>query len=173
MRIHMVARKMKLTKPIKDFIGGKIEKMREYADNIVWTQAIVSVEKKTHNAEVIMHVGHQTIKASAASDDLYSAIDKVMDKIEIQLKKYKGKTKNHRAYRPHDFSDFSAIVGPKIKISVVKDVSSKPMNIEEAVFEMEKTGYNFWFFMDKPSKQMQVVFKRLDDSYGILQPLKK
>ncbi|MCK5107039.1 MAG: sigma 54 modulation/S30EA ribosomal C-terminal domain-containing protein, partial [Elusimicrobiales bacterium] len=50
---------------------------------------------------------------------------------------------------------------------------SKPMNIEEAVFEMEKAGYNFWFFMDKPSKQMQVVFKRLDNSYGILQSLKK
>ena len=169
----MVARKMKLTGPIKDFIGVKIEKMREYADNIVWTQAIVSVEKKIHNAEVVMHVGHQTIKASAASNDLYSSIDKVMDKIEIQLKKYKGKTKNHRVNKTHDFSDFSAVVGPKIKISVIKDVSSKPMNIEEAVFEMEKAGYNFWFFMDKPSKQMQVVFKRLDNSYGILQSLKK
>ena len=173
MRIHMVARKMKLTKPIKDFIGTKIEKMQEYADNIVWTQAIVAVEKKIHNAEVIMHVGHQTIKASASSSDLYSSIDKVMSKIEIQLKKYKGKTKSHRTHKSNNFSDFSAVVGPQIKVSVIKDVSSKPMHIEEAVFEMEKTGYNFFFFMDKASSQMQVVFKRLDDSYGLLQPLKK
>ena len=173
MRIHMVARKMKLTMPIKDFIGSKIEKIKEYADNIVWTQVILAVEKKIHNAEVIMHVGHQTIKASASSSDLYSAIDKVMDKIEVQVKKYKGKTKSHRVSKTHDFSDFSAVVGPQIKISVIKDVSSKPIHIEEAVFEMEKTGYNFFFFMDKSSSQMQVVFKRLDDSYGLLQPLKK
>lgn len=173
MRIHMVARKMKLTKPIKDFIGAKLEKMQEYADNIVWTQAIVAVEKNRNLAEIVMHVGHQTIKASASSTDLYSSIDKVMNKIEIQLKKYKGKTKKHRIQKNHDFSDFSAVIGPKIKVSVIKDVSSKPMHVEEAVFEMEKTGYNFFFFMDKDSSQMQVVFKRLDDSYGLLQPLKK
>ena len=173
MRIHMVARKMKLTKAIKDFIETKVEKMNEYAENIVWTQVVVSVEKKIHNAEIIMHAGHQTMKASAASGDLYSAIDKVMDKIAIQLKKYKEKTKKHRVHQSHDFSDFSAVMGPEVKISVVKDVSSKPIGIEEAVFEMEKTGYNFWFFMDKSSKQMQVVFKRLDASYGVLQPLKK
>ena len=64
-------------------------------------------------------------------------------------------------------------MGPEIRFSVVKDVPLKPMNKEEAVMEMEKLGYNFWVFQVRDSKQLQVVFKRLDSTYGLLQPVKK
>lgn len=173
MRIHIVARKIKLTRAIKDFVEAKIRKLTGYSDNIVWAQAIMTVEKKSHIAEVVVHVGRQTMKASAVSEDLYSAIDKVMDKIEVQVKKYKEKRKNHKvAVNNYELPEFSAYFTPKIRFSVVKDVSVKPMNKEDAVLEMEKVGYNFWLFMDKSTKQIQVVFKRLDSTYGLLQPVK-
>jgi putative sigma-54 modulation protein len=170
MRIHIVARKIRLTKAIKEFIEAKIRKLTEYSDNIIWAQTVVAVEKKTHIAEVIVHAGHQTMKASAVSEDLYSAIDMVMNKMEAQIKKYKDKTKDHRP--ASDIPEYSTYVAPGIRFSVVKDISIKPMNKEDAVVEMEKLGYNFWLFMEKSSKQMQVVFKRLDNTYGLLQPVK-
>ncbi|HAH32094.1 MAG TPA: ribosome-associated translation inhibitor RaiA [Elusimicrobia bacterium] len=172
MRVHIVARKLRLTDTIKDFIEAKLLKLGEYLDNIVWAQAIVSVEKKIHTAEVILHAGHQTMKASAQSDDLYSAIDKVMSKMEIQVKKYKERHARHRGPEM-DLSGFTTLVGPEIRFSVVKDVPIKPQGREDAVVEMEKLGYNFWLFLDKESKQMRVVFKRLDSTYGLLQPVKK
>ena len=172
MRVHIVARKLKITDAIKDFIEARFSKLGEYLDNIVWAQAMVGVEKKIYTAEVIVHAGHQTMKASAQSDDLYCAIDKVMAKMEIQVKKYKERHAEHRG-RETDYSGFAAPAGPEIRFSVVKDVPVKAQGREDAVAEMEKLGYNFWLFMDKQSKQMRVVFKRLDGTYGLLQPVKK
>lgn len=173
MRIHIVARKIKMTKPVKDFIEVKLAKLHEYLENIVWAQVIVSVEKKIHSAEVIVHAGHQTMKAAAATDEIYSAIDKAMDKMEVQIKKYKERFTDHHATETVDMGEFTTLVGPEIRFSVVKDVPLKPMNKEEAVMEMEKLGYNFWLFQVRGSKNLQVVFKRLDSTYGLLQPVKK
>lgn len=173
MRIHIVARKIKMTKPVKEFIEAKLSKLHEYLDNIVWAQVIVSVEKKIHAAEVIVHAGHQTMKAAAETDEIYSAIDKAMDKMEVQIKKYKERFTDHHASEVVDLSEFTTLAGPEIRFSVVKDVPLKPMNREEAVIEMEKLGFNFWLFQEKGSKQLQVVFKRLDSTYGLLQPVKK
>ncbi len=80
---------------------------------------------------------------------------------------------DHHATENIDAGEFTTLVGPEIRFSVVKDVPLKPMNKEEAVMEMEKLGFNFWLFQEKGSKQLQVVFKRLDSTYGLLQPVKK
>ncbi|OGS42245.1 MAG: ribosomal subunit interface protein [Elusimicrobia bacterium RIFOXYB2_FULL_62_6] len=172
MRIHLVARKIKLTQPIKEFVEVKLAKLQEYVDNIVWAQVIINVEKKIHAAEVIVHAGHQTMKAAAESDDLYSAIDKAMVKMESQVKKYKEKFSEHR-HQTVDMTEFIAYGAPQVTFSVIKDVPLHPLTKEEAVREMEKLGFNFWLFMDKNSRQMQVVFKRLDSTYGLLQPVRK
>ncbi len=164
---------MKMTKPVKEFIEAKLEKLHEFLENIVWAQVIVSVEKKIHTAEVVVHAGHQTMKAAASTDEMYSAIDKAMDKIEIQVKKYKERFTDHHATEGLDMGELTTLVGPEIKFSVVKDVPLKPMNKEEAVIEMEKLGFNFWLYQEKATRQMQVVFKRLDSTYGLLQPVKK
>lgn len=173
MKIHIVARKIKLTKPIKDFIESKLMKLQEYIANIVWAQAIITVEKKLHIAEIVLHAGRQTMKASASAEDLYSAMDRVMDKIEIQIKKYKEKFKEYNIQEVKSLKETASTIGPEIKFSVVKNVPVRPMDKEEAVLEMERLGYNFWLFMNKTSKQIQVVFKRLDSTYGLLQPVKK
>jgi putative sigma-54 modulation protein len=173
MRIHIVARKIKLTQPIKSFVEAKLSKLAEFVDNIVWAQVILGVEKKIHHAEVIVHAGHQTMTAASESDDLYAAMDKAMTKMEAQVKKYKEKFSEHRASSISEMSEFSTLVGPQVVFSVVKDVPIKPMDKEEAVQVMEKLGYNFWLFMEKDAKRMQVVFKRLDNTYGLLQPVKR
>jgi ribosomal subunit interface protein len=172
MRIHIVARKIKMTASIKEFIENRLEKLQDYMDNIVWAQVIVSVEKKLHNAEVILHVGHQTMKAAASTDELYSAIDKVMAKMEAQIKKYKERNTDHRATEAVAADEMSTLIGPEINFTVVKDVPLKPMTKDEAVIEMEKQGFTFWLYQDKGSKQLQVIFKRMDNSYGLLQPVK-
>ncbi|OGS12624.1 MAG: hypothetical protein A2285_02540 [Elusimicrobia bacterium RIFOXYA12_FULL_57_11] len=122
---------------------------------------------------MVVHAGHQTMKAAASTDEMFSAIDKAMDKIEIQVKKYKERFTDHHATESVDLGEMTTLMGPEIKFSVVKDVPLKPMNKEEAVIEMEKLGFNFWLYMEKGSRQLQVVFKRLDSTYGLLQPVKK
>lgn len=171
MNIHIVGRKIKLTQAIKNFIESKVTNVLGYIHNIVWVQVTVGVDKKQHYAEIVAHVGHQTIKATGISDDLYSAVDLVLDKIEKQAKKYKEKIVDSR--KDVDDVDYTSSIIGDIRFSVVKSVPVKPMTREEAVIEMEKLGYNFWLFYDKNTNQPQVVFRRLDNTYGILQPVKK
>ncbi|HOJ86170.1 MAG TPA: ribosome-associated translation inhibitor RaiA [Elusimicrobiales bacterium] len=172
MKINIVGRKIKLTDPIKNFIEEKVTNVLGYIHNIVWVQVVVGVDKKQHFAEIVAHVGHQTLKATGISDDLYSAVDLVLDKIEKQAKKYKEKNEDMRKEAGEvDFT--TPVIVSDIRFSVVKNVPVKPMTREEAVIEMEKLGFNFWLFVDKESKQTQVVFKRLDSTYGILMPVKK
>ena len=172
MRIHIVARKMKMTDAIKTFIEERLSKLQDYVSDIVWAQVIVSVEKKLHNADVVLHVGNQTMKASASTDELYSAIDKVMTKMEAQIKKYNGRRNEHRAEDVISEEETVSLIGPSINFTVVKDVPLKAMSKDEAVIEMEKQGYTFWLYQDRDEKQLQLVFKRMDGTYGLLQPVK-
>ena len=173
MRIHIVARKMKMTDAIKTFIEERLAKLQDYVSDIVWAQVIVSVEKKLHNADIVLHVGNQTMKASASTDELYSAIDKVMTKMEAQIKKYNSRRTDHRADEVIDEDETVALIGPEINFTVVKDVPLKSMSKDEAVIEMEKQGFTFWLYQDREAKQLQLVFKRMDNTYGLLQPAKK
>ena len=172
MRIHIVARKMKMTDAIKTFIEERLAKLQDYVSDIVWAQVIVSVEKKLHNADIVLHVGNQTMKASASTDELYSAIDKVMTKMEAQIKKYNSRRTDHRADEVIDEDETVALIGPEINFTVVKDVPLNSMSKDEAVIEMEKQGFTFWLYQDREAKQLQLVFKRMDNTYGLLQPVK-
>lgn len=170
MKITVVGRKIKVTGAIRDFIEKKVENSLSYINNIVWVQVVVGVEKKQHFAEIVAHIGHHTLTAKGVSDDLYSAIDSVLDKIEKQAKKYKEK---EIALRNNiEEMNYSPVSPMDIKFSVTKIVPVKPMTREEAVMEMERLGYNFWLFLDKKTNQPQVVFKRIDSTYGILLPKK-
>jgi len=171
MKINIVARKMKLTDSIRSFIEDKVNNVLGYINKIVWVQVVVGVDKKQHSAEIVAHIGHQTIKATGISDDLYSAMDIVLDKIEKQAKKQKEKMVSTR--NNVEVVDYTPVLGGDIKFSVIKNVPVKPMTKEEAVIEMEKLGYNFWLFIDKESRQTHVVFKRIDSTYGILMPVKR
>jgi len=172
MRIHIVARKIRMTAAIKEFIENRLSKLQDYMDNIVWVQVIVSVEKKIHNAEIVLHVGHQTMKAAAGTDELYSAIDKAMTKMEAQIKKYKERSTDHRADEVIEADETSSLIDQEINFTVVKDVPLKPMTKDEAVIEMEKQGFTFWLYQDRNTKQLNVIFKRMDSTYGLLQPVK-
>ncbi len=170
MTVHIVARHIKLTKALKDFIQKKVEKIRHYFGNIIWIQVILNVEKRAHHAEIVIHASQQTMRASARGGDLYSAVDMVIDKIDVQIKKYKERLKKHRK---NDISIESLdmnVSEPDTKFSVVKQMKLHPISHNEAVSEMERLGYNFWMFMDRSTRQIGVVFKRIDGTYGLLQP---
>jgi len=174
MRIHIVARHIELTSALRNFVEERLNKFQHYFENITWVQAILEVEKNTHYAEIVVHAGRHTIRAKGSSNDMYVALDKAADKIDVQLKKYKGKLKGISKSEIDAFkiSEIYSVL-PSTRISVVKEVSVKPMTQEDAAVEMDKLGYTFWMFMDKKTRQLNVIFKRLDNSYGILQPVKK
>ncbi len=175
MEIQLTAKQLKVTPAINDYVHEKMEKAQKYFDHIVWGQAFLSVEKRAHNAEFVIHAPKQTFRALATAADLYSAIDLASDKIDAQLKKYKERLKDrHKPGKSQTAEPVAAAENGAagIKAAVIKQ-PVHPMTPEEAVAEMEAAGQTFRLFQDKGSHQIHVIYRRDDETYGILQPVKK
>ncbi|OIO12127.1 MAG: ribosomal subunit interface protein [Elusimicrobia bacterium CG1_02_63_36] len=174
MKIHVTGRHMRLTKPIQNYVDEKVSKAQRYFDNIVWAQVLLSVEKRSHQCEIILHASKQTFRSLATSSTLYAAIDMASDKIDTQLRRYKdrvkGRNKKGRASATQALSE--EMDPTPVRFSVVKQVPLIPMTADEAAQQMEDLGYTFWMFQDSETKQVNVIFRRLDESFGLLQPTK-
>ncbi|MFH1725180.1 MAG: ribosome-associated translation inhibitor RaiA [Elusimicrobiota bacterium] len=174
MKIHITGRQMRLTKSIRDYVEEKVGKAQKYFNHIVWAQVLVSVEKRSHQAEIVIHASKQTFRALAKAGDLYAAVDLASDKIDTQLRKYKERLKDRHKTSVPEME--SLILEPErrpVRFSVIKQVPLVPMSPEDAGHEMERMGYTFWMFRDEDSGQVNVIYRRLDESFGLLQPAKK
>ena len=172
MQIHITARHIRLTQPIRGYVEEKIAKAQKYFNHIVWAQVVLSVERKAHQAEIVIHAGHQTFRCVAKGVDLHSAIDLVSDKIDAQLKKYKERVRGHHKERTEDFPAAAPEESGQARFMVVKQVL-REMTCDQAADEMDELGHNFRLFVDQSTGHMSVVYRREDDSYAVLQPVKK
>lgn len=177
MEIHLTGRHLKITPAIRNYVREKVEKAQKYFDHIVWAQVVLFIEKRAHKAEIVIHASRQTFRALATASDLYSAIDLGSDKIDAQLKKYKERLRDHHK---NPTPEPAAVASPSdgapwfgsMEFSFVKQPVS-PMTNEEAARKLETLGYDFLLFQERKSSQLQVIYRRGDESYGILQPVKK
>lgn len=172
MEIHLTAKHLKVTAPINDYVQQKMEKSQKYFDHIIWGQAFLSVEKRAHNCEFVIHAPRQTFRALATAADLYSAIDLASDKIDAQIKKFKERLKGKHKNHEEEVAGAQAAAAGPLKPQVIKQ-AVVPMSPEEAVEEMESLGLAFRLYQDRDSHQINVVYRASDDSYRILQPVKK
>lgn len=174
MEIQLTAKHLKVTPTIREYVEQKMEKAQKYFDHIIWGQAFLSVEKRSHNAEFVVHAPGQTFRALATAADLYSAVDLASDKIDAQLKKFKERVKKkHKEREPEvEAATLQAPPPARLKLAVVKQ-PVRPMTAEQAVEEMESLGQTFRLYQDRETEQIQVVYRGSDEAYRVLQPVKK
>jgi putative sigma-54 modulation protein len=172
MKIHITGRQLRLTKAIRDYVETKVLKAQRYFHPIIWAQIMLSIEKHVHQAEIVLHAPKQTFRALAQAADLYAAVDLASHKIDHQLKKYKERIQS-RQKNSYPVGSEALPEQASVRIAVVKKVPLRPMSHNDAVLEMEKFGYNFWLFQDRESRQVHVIYRHTDDSYGVLKPVKR
>ncbi len=182
MEIKITAKNIRLTQGLKQFVQTRVNKIEHYFEDVAWAQVMLSVEKKINQrADIIIHASNKsTVSASAVENDLYKAIDAAVTKAEAQMKKAKSKSKSKRTAKRApvmedmaNFGDSMMLPANDVKFSVIKQVEVTPMNPEDAAYEMERLGYSFWMFLDEDSKQINLIFKRLDGTYGLIKPIKR
>jgi len=174
--IQLTAKHLKITDAIRNYVHEKMEKAQKYFDHIVWGQVFLFIEKRAHNCEMLIHAPGQTFRALAVAADLYSAVDLASDKMDAQIKKFKEKVRTRYKTRQGKKTlrrepEFAA-APPPAQFSVIRQPVT-PMTADEAVREMELLGQSFHLYQDLDSRQIQVVYRRSDESYGILQPVKR
>lgn len=165
---------IEVTESIKEYIKDKLSRIEKYLlDNEqVEARILIKVRGIEQKVEVTIPTKSYTIRCEESHNDLYAAIDLVVDKIERQIRKYKTKLVDKRRQQIIDQSfdfleeDTEEPVGKVIKR---KRLTMKPMDEEEAIVQMELLGHSFFVFKDVESNKINVLYKRLDGNYGIIE----
>ena len=181
MQIAVTFRHMESSEAVRSYVEEKLAKVKKYIDEPIDAQVVLSVQKKIHHrAEVTMGAKGLTIKSVEEKDDMYAAIDLMVDKVERQLKKYKEKLKRHKGSdnsAPQRRLEKSVIAAPSVdegheRPEIIRSHSFfvKPMSVEEAVMQMDLLDKDFLVFTDDRSEEMNVVYRRKDGNYGLIVP---
>ena len=173
-----------VTDALRSFIKKKVGRLAKYFVDEPPSEGHVtlSVEKDEHKVEVTIPFPGVFVRAEESSNDMYASVDLVMEKLERQIRKYK--TKVNRKFR-YDGSLRTRLKqeAPQLqeksetleqeetsKIVRYKRFSLKPMDTEEAILQMELLGHSFFVFTNATTNQVNVIYKRKDGKYGLIEP---
>lgn len=184
MKITVTGKNIAITDALRAYVEkrvGRLERLMKGFNSELETSVILSVEGNFQIAEVTIDLGAITIRGEERTTDMYTSIDGVVEKLERQIRKYKTrvKLKNRKETRealavinqklleiPNGFDDDDN----EIKIVRRKKFVIKPMNVEEAVMQMDLIGHDFFVFLDADDNEVRVVYKRKDGNYGLIEP---
>ncbi len=171
MNIIINCKHMDLTQTIKDYAEGKIGRFSKYLASISEAVVTLSVEKYRHTAEVQLHVNGSVIKAESTTGELYSSIDGVVEKLARQVKKIKDKNVAQRKNKDRSTATFEKEENAPAIIRN-KSYDIKPMSIDEASMQMDLLDRNFFVFTNASSGDINVLYKRTDGNFGLIEPVK-
>ena len=180
MQIATTFRHMEPSDALKSYGEEKLDRVKKYIDEPIAAQVFLTVEKIRHSAEVTITAKGITIKAAEETNDMYAAIDAVVDKIERQLRRYKERIKAHKpASDSRDRQVRKTVVEAESidqnqapVVIKTKTFSIKPMSVDEAVMQMDLLHKDFLVFTDAGTENINVVYRRKDGNYGLIEPTK-
>ena len=173
MRFTITGKNIEVTEGLRSAIEEKIGKLDKYFSNETEAMVTLSVEKERQKIEVTIPVKGNIIRAEEVSNDMYVSIDLVEEIIERQLRKYKNKiveSKQAAADFSRQYVDNDYDEEPEIKSVRSKKFGIKPMDPEEACIQMELLGHNFYVFSNSETDEVNVVYKRKNGTYGLIEP---
>ncbi|MBI3600776.1 MAG: ribosome-associated translation inhibitor RaiA [Nitrospinae bacterium] len=180
MQITVTGRNIEMTDALKKYAEEKVQRVKKYIHTTIDAHVILAVEKFRQKAEVTINVNGFKIYGEEETEDMYSSIDKVMDKIERQVRKHKEriwavKSKQHEK----DVNIRMNVIARESieepsdtphRIIKTRNFAYKPMPTEEAAMQMDLLGYEFLIFRNSMNDKINVIYKRKDGNYGLIEP---
>lgn len=194
--INVVGRHVQVTDAMKDYAMEKIAKIERFSDRIIEVHISMDVQKFEHRVDVSTKIGGVLIKSRASTDSMYASIDKAVERIDTQLKRYKTRIQNHHA-KPLEVIDMAVNVFRPLsdqELAEVNDeideennqqliryytphpiisqekVSLKILNEQEAIMKLELSGDAFLLFKNESDRKLRVLYRRKDGNYGLMYP---
>jgi len=176
MRFSFTGKNVSLSDSLKDRTVQKIGKLEKKLSKDAEVNVIFSVVKQESRIEVTIPLKKHILRAEVTGNDMYSCLDSVVDVLDKQLVKYMTRLRDRRR-RDLSYGDELEFIPPgdtdddnAFKIVRTKRFALKPMDAEEAVMEMELSGHNFYVFKSSATDEVNVVYKRNDGAYGLIEP---
>ena len=174
MKFIISGKNIAVTEGLRTAVEDKLGKLERYFTPDTEIVVTLSVEKERQKIEVTIPVKGNIIRSEQVSNDMYVSIDLVEEVIERQLKKYRTKLvtkqQNAAAVFKQDFLDEKSEDDEEIKIIRTKKFDMKPMYPEDACVEMELLGHDFYVFINAEPEDVNVVYKRKGNTYGLIEP---
>lgn len=178
MNVTTTFRHMEQSEALKAYAEEKLERIKKYIDGPISANVYFTVEKIRHIVEIVISARGVNTKASEATNDMYAAVDAVIDKIERQLKRYKEKLKDHKPAAEGNGRQLSKKIYQAESIETsqeplvitTKTETAKPMSVDEAVMQMDLLHKDFLVFTDAASSELNVIYRRKDGNFGLIEP---
>ena len=171
---QLIGRNLEITDAMRQYTEDKLAKLDRFSDQIVDARVTMSHDNKQDAAnpnkvEVQVNLPSGIIRAEERSSDMYAAIDLVVDKLERQLKRFKGRLIAKRSeVAPQVAEPEPAEEAPSI-VRVKRHVM-RPMAPEDAAVQMEALGHEFYVFRNIETDLVTVIYLRMDGDYGLIEP---
>ena len=184
MKIMIYGKNIDVTPALKNYANEKVSKIGKYFNGEP-KEAHVSmeVEKDRHIVEVTAYINGIILRGEEETHDMYASIDGVIEKLERQVHKYKTKIQKKIIEKKQEFKEgykeerteeiFQSLereVEYRPKVVRTKKFAVKPMDIEEAIMQMDLLGHDFFVFSNANTEEVNVVYKRKDGNYGLIEP---
>lgn len=168
---------LEVTEALRDYVVSKLEKIEKYfqADQELDARVNLKVyREKTAKVEVTIPLGSITLRAEDVSQDMYGSIDLVTDKIERQIRKNKTKIERKNRNKKSTSQLFTDAVVEEVEAAPAKVVRSKqidlkPMDLEEALLQMDLLGHDFFIYTDVEDNTTNILYRREDGDVGLLE----
>ncbi|ASS76887.1 ribosomal subunit interface protein [Tumebacillus algifaecis] len=182
MKIQVRGNHLEVTEALRQYVDKKIGRLEKYfhAPTEFSVHVTLSVVRDYHTVEVTMPINGFVLRAEEKSGDMYASIDTVSDKLEKQIEKHKAKLnkrlrqegvsslfKEHGESAVHVLTEDETDLGDVVR---VKKFAVKPMPVDEAVMQMDLLGHDFFVFSNAETDEVNVVYKRKDGQYGLIEP---
>ncbi len=171
MRIIVKGKNLDITDALRDYVLKKVQRTDRYFNNIQDAVVTLQVERGRNTAEVTMQISGAIVRAEERGDDMYAAIDRMSEKLERQVKRHKEKL-SRKGRALEDIPPYSPPQpeAQENRIVRTKRFALKPMSPEEAIDQMELLGHDFFVYLNSATNQVNVVYKRRDGQFGLIEP---
>jgi len=173
MNIIIRGKHIELTDALKEYVMKRVGKLEKYSDEFMDVQVTLLVERDRHRVEVTAPIHGMILRGEEETEDMYSSIDMVVEKLERQIDKYRtriNKRMRTKVLKDHEPKQPIGADEPHEEVVRNKKFNAKPMSVEEAIMQMNLVGHTFFVFTNADSQEMNVVYLRNNGDYGLLQP---
>jgi len=178
MRVTVKGKNIAVTDALERYAEKKVERLGKYFQNIKEAIVTASTQRNWHTVEIMLEGDGMVLRGEERTDNMYASIDQVVEKLEKQIKRFKGKLiervhpgeppKEHVAEVSLELTPEAHEPTPKIVRS--KSFPLKPMPPEEAAMQMELLNHDFFVFLNTETELVTVIYKRQDGNYGLIEP---
>jgi len=187
MQVTITGRHMEVTDALKTYVQNGLEKIRRHFDKVIDVDVILDVEKHRHIAEINLHANGLRVHGKESSSDMYASVDAVLQKLDKQVRKYKGRINRHQprhakeAKASNDYhhnvielthGDDGGDDGEPMSTHRVirrETLTMKPMTVEEAMMQLDLIDDSFLVFLNAETQQMNVLYQLPDSTYGLIE----